>query len=471
MMYLGDTTTKLAGRLHDPGMVFWSGAELQRIILEAMRFWNVLTGFNRKRYTFTMAAQSIPWSCFLDMRAYLPGFALKDAPAGDRTGRDIYNDVQRRLIEPPTPTGGAWTGSDQFTPEEIYYAITHRTTQFLYETGVNAFELQVPYLDTTAGGRIDIQNHIPAGTTPLQILRVVWVTPEGKFIPLTRDDSRAGHLSRGRIQSHPDSYSLITASPTTMHLYPAPTDRGQMNIILSRASSQTFSPIEDFYLDDFETFVLWGAVADLLSKDGQAYDPQRAAVAEQLFRMGVEAVKLTPSVLDVEINGSPVIPTSAYALDYGRPGWDGELGRPEEFALVSPYRYTLCPRPAAATSVTVEYVSPVSLPPADSMQLNMGDEMNEPILSLATFFASFKLGLYEIYNAKRLFDNALQQALVYNRKLDSTSVYKDFIYGVGSEQRRYRPLESGKLAEESLAVDEEMRREVEQERRSRSRGR
>jgi hypothetical protein len=36
----------------------------------------------------------------------------------------------------------------------------------------------------------------------------------------------------------------------------------------------------------------WGLIADLLKKEGEANDPQRAAAAEQQYRLGVQLTRL-----------------------------------------------------------------------------------------------------------------------------------------------------------------------------------
>jgi hypothetical protein len=44
--------------------------------------------------------------------------------------------------------------------------------------------------------------------------------------------------------------------------------------------------------DDFTPFVKYGVLADLFGKTGEAHDPQRSQICQQLFELGIEVARM-----------------------------------------------------------------------------------------------------------------------------------------------------------------------------------
>src|SRR5262245_51909760 len=102
-------------------MVHWSGDELAAYLREALRTWNAWTAHFRDQGSF----QTVMAEPFYDLPTELPtlrGYTV--------TNWALVADLQYALMEPPAP-GGTWTGTDQFTLEQLSNAIQRRRDQFL----------------------------------------------------------------------------------------------------------------------------------------------------------------------------------------------------------------------------------------------------------------------------------------------------------------------------------------------------
>ena len=51
--------------------------------------------------------------------------------------------------------------------------------------------------------------------------------------------------------------------------------------------------------EDFIPFIKYGVLADLFSKSGEAYDPARAVICQQLFELGIEIGRIYVAGIDI----------------------------------------------------------------------------------------------------------------------------------------------------------------------------
>src|SRR5690349_16457050 len=83
----------LATRLQDPQYIHWTSAENTRYVVEALRTWNVWTGYWRT----AGAAIDLPvGTAFVDLTE-----ALADLRPSTVTNWDLVTDLQYTLLEPP----------------------------------------------------------------------------------------------------------------------------------------------------------------------------------------------------------------------------------------------------------------------------------------------------------------------------------------------------------------------------------
>ena len=156
---------QLAARLSDPAKVFFSDDELKTALAEAMRLWNVLTGYWKERVQFSTTAGQ----AFYDIPSVAKDTAGNLARAYTVTDTQLINEMCAHLLEHP-PAGGVWAGTEMFTFDDLVKALERRRNQFLNETGcvVTHFTNNVP---PNTIGRVAFPD------TTVLLRRVAWFRP------------------------------------------------------------------------------------------------------------------------------------------------------------------------------------------------------------------------------------------------------------------------------------------------------
>src|SRR6267154_2448970 len=121
---LSQVRQQLANRLYDSSQVFWSAAELNLYLYEALRTWNALTSYWRNEFTFS-TQPNIAYYDLTDI-ANLPN-TLRPLTIQDT---DLYTLLQYHLLEPAA--WNPWTGvSAQFTADDLLNAVSRRRDEVL----------------------------------------------------------------------------------------------------------------------------------------------------------------------------------------------------------------------------------------------------------------------------------------------------------------------------------------------------
>src|SRR5215469_11372204 len=116
----------LAGRLADPGMVYWADNELKLYLTEALRTWNALTEMWNADLAFT-ATNASSWYNLSTLTGSPRLRTVVDV--------DIYTIMEAHLLEPQT--GGTWTGTSQFTITDLQGALHRRCQEVIQASGCN----------------------------------------------------------------------------------------------------------------------------------------------------------------------------------------------------------------------------------------------------------------------------------------------------------------------------------------------
>ena len=434
--------TQLATRLGDPTKTFWVDAELGRYINEALRTFGAMSAFWRERAQFVTVAATP----FYDLPTQFPTLLPRTL-----TDRDLILDLQYALIE--TPDATLWNGTDMFTLDELAKALERRRNQFLAETA-SVLTRTLPVIGAPAGGRFSLTDSV------VDVRRLSLLDPGGVHHHLWRTDEYAmTAFTQGQwavTPVPPYAYSVLATRPLEVQIAPVPNDTYTADLV-TVDSGATFAPATGATLvgvpDDLAWVLKWGVLADLLGKDGQARDPQRAQFAEQRYRQGVEAANMMATVVMAEINGVPLVMDSLHSLDAYRGEWQDTTGTPDTLAAAGLNLVALSPVPNAVFSVTMDVIRNTPVPVLDADFLQIGREQLDSILDYAEHLAAFKMAGAEFAATVRQSNNFLLATMQYNWRLAAAATYavptRDQVRRELYDRKRTRPATAlGALTEE-----------------------
>lgn len=426
------TQAQLSARLHDSSNLFFTNTgtwpEVTGYLQEALRVWQVLTGYWRDRETFDTVAST----AFYDLEAKIA--TSRDFTITDRV---LVAEMQYHTLEPATPT--AWSGTEMFTLAEFTAALQRRRDQFLVETGC----FLTRATQAVSGSPPASRQSLPA--TTIDVRRVVWYDATPTYTHLWREDEWALTSYTATWDSTtatPYAYSLTSPPPLTIELAPSPSAAGNLEIFSVRtgATLNPATPVKVGIPDDFCWIVKWGALADLLSKDGPARDPARAAYCEQRYRQGVELARHAVCIVQADLDGTKMQVVSVQELDAYAANWQNTTAaEPTVMASLGLNYVGFYPTPDGVYTVTVDVVENAPIPASGDAAIQIGGEELDAIIGYAEHIAMFKVGGPEFEATNTLLENFLNAAMVYGERLGATARYLQPMRDQSSREDFTRP--------------------------------
>lgn len=196
------------------------------------------------------------------------------------TDAAALTEVQGKLLEDATFTSGLWTLA------EAYAYFNERQNRFNRDTKLMLAHADIP----VTAGTVDVT--LPPDWIATQ--RAVWKdTATGVFTPLDRS-SRFAALMGMPTNSLPLKPLLIddqSGGTLTAELFPVPVADGMLRLLYASVLEPlNFDPVTPDVFDvpdDFLPYVMYGVLADMLSKDGRGRDLFRANYCESRYQEGV----------------------------------------------------------------------------------------------------------------------------------------------------------------------------------------
>ena len=421
--------TELAARLSDSSKVFWTDAELKIYIIEALQTWNSLSQFYKDRDSFSTVANQqwyvLTSALALGLRSY------------NVTDLQLLTEIEYQLIEPPS--GATWTGSEMFTVQDILTALQRRRDQFLNETGTVITR-------STQGVSAPTEGRVSLGQGIIDVRRVAWLdTPSSAYSTLWREDVFAlnSFLAgwKATTQPLPKVYSISDDPPLQIQLAPIPSDAGTLEMLtVNTGANLDGSGVLMGIPDDWCHVVKWGALADLLRKDGPARDPARAAYCEQRWAQGIAAAKLPISVIDTYVSDQPVQTESVFDLDVYRANWENATpAQPTLAALAGLNLVAMSPVPNAVYTVTVDLLRNMPTPTADGDFIQVGAEMWDGIVAYAEHIAAWKMAGAEFEATMPNLEQMIKLAMTQNERLRANEAFLEQLSDRAEREAKFRP--------------------------------
>lgn len=425
---------QLANRLYDPGMVFWSDAELKQYIWDALRTWNAHTAFWRDEFTFPFVTGTT-WYDITDLTV-----APNTLRPYTVTAEDLYTLMEYSLLEPAVGSA-AWTGSAQFTVNDLIQAVQRRRDELLSLTSITTTRRTTP----AVAGRISLSDRV------IDVRRLAYL-PDAIFSrsPSTvwPDDAWAEQsFQPGYLQNPPgtpEQYLQTTEPPITFVTDRDPAYGGDYEVLTIDAGPVLVaSGLETLSIPDDWTHVLrWGALADLLNRESNSRDPLRAAYCEQRYRMGIKLLMTAPAILTARIANKQLQIDSVRAADLYDASWQARAAAEPNLLFHSGMNLIAAsPVPDAGPYTgTLTVVENAPLPSADGDPVQVSRDDFECILDLAQHTAAFKQGGAEFISTMPLLMRFLQQTAVYGAKLQEIAEFTSTLQDLSRREVDMNPV-------------------------------
>jgi hypothetical protein len=168
--------------------------------------------------------------------------------------------------------------------------------------------------------------------------------------------------------------------------------------------------------------VKWGALADLLGKDGPARDPFRSRFCEHRYQIGVQYCQAAGVIVAAKIGTTPLHVWGLSELDAFNPTWQSTTSAtPTILATAGLNIVGFYPPPVGATAVTLDVIKNAPIPSAGGDNVQLSRDQLDTILDYAEHLAFFKCGGEEFGETVRQANMFMKQCVTYNERLSASA--------------------------------------------------
>lgn len=406
---------EISSLIDDAANVQWTYAEVRLAVIEAMRYWGVLTNYWKDRGTFS----TVTGQAWYDLAIVLRNGGGELLRKRVVTINDLVVEMQYHCFEHGTGIAGT-AQSGQFSISEMTKAIVRARNRLVADAGLPLNVLPLQPVNTS---RFDL----PQDTA--WIRHGYWVNSGGAYWPLRKLDnwSEESYNPLWTLQpGRPFAYDIANSQPLQVSLYPSPAASGTVEwVIATSAELDPTSATQTLELpDEFTPAVKYAALADLYSMDGEQSDPARAAYAEQRYLQYLPVADNHTSVIYAEINGVPLQTCIISSLDSKYPNWRMTVGKPQlagiDIDLMGFWKVPDAGRTGEGYGVTADVVIPAPIPATDDVYLQIGRELIGLITDYCQHYLSFKLAGDEFAMTLDTYDGFMQAAGRRNKQMQKS---------------------------------------------------
>lgn len=420
---LSEVLTQLQQRLNTDftsTSSLWTQAEAIVYIQQSLRLYNSLTFQQKANFTYNSPDL---WNSL---------GSLAGSPRL-RTLTDDYaiQQMQLMLLEPPSGVG-AWTGTNQFSLEDLTQALETRRDEMIQVSNCN--QGLSAGIATTPNTR---RTYLPDDT--IDVARVRWIPQIGSPVTLYRDDIVASEFYEAPLyqlaHGTPQIYGMSSEPPLAFDVDIPPSQAGTYEAVVLQ-SGAAFHPPASTLLgipDDFVWVLIWGALADLLGRESEATDRQRSEYCLKRYQDGLNLLLKTPWIMLGSVNGVACTVDSIFATDRYMYDWDSTPATFGPCIVTGGIDFLAAPI-NSGIGLTVLGSIPVPVAMDDFVQISRSDF--DILLDFSQSLACFKMAGQEWMQALELEKRAIQACSAENSRLRSFGSFADVLIQRGQEQER-----------------------------------
>jgi hypothetical protein len=387
----------LALRLNDVAQVHWTKAEVNFYIWEALHLWNCLTQCWIQDFTATYTNASLPWQSSGNSQNALVGANPTSPRTQTLNDAYLYTLAEYHLLE--AATGATWTGTPQFTIQDFSQALQRRRDSILQIAGCNIGPFSNSFGLPAGSNRVQLPDSTAQSILDIRRIRFIPAVNQGSPSTLYREDGLAFEYFENAYEQTfgtPMAWDVL-AGPPLFVTFDAnanvPNDLDMLcmisgGLITPPAASPLLMP------DDFYWVLKFGMLADVLSKESESQDLERAAYCEQRYAEGLRLMMEMPWLTQARIDNVPVDTPSVAEADAFDYEWQSNPGAQIEIVRGGIDLFAVSPTIPAATNVgvTLSLVGNAPIPASDGAFIQVSRDVLDVILDEAEHLALFKHG-------------------------------------------------------------------------------
>lgn len=209
--------------------------------------------------------------------------------------QDLLEQMQFAVVEPPD--GGASWPSGLWTRDEVLDNINQRQSKLL-KNALILLTISTPVAVTAAVPLGDNHTLVSLPQDLIRLVGAIWIGANGNIREVMRADTfEADHLMPGWDQGStgidPLVYFEYESGTLQIRIAPPPWQNGTLTFLyVAQGTTMTGDGIAVTVPAELAHVIKYGALADMLSKDGRGKDPTRAQYCEDRFQLGVELARI-----------------------------------------------------------------------------------------------------------------------------------------------------------------------------------
>jgi hypothetical protein len=406
---------------------YWSGAEVDSALNEALLYWGALTSYWRERGSFS-AGNSIP---YYDLSIELPGLRARTYTLGTLT-----QEIQYALQEPASGVSGAGM-TTQFSIDQFVNALIRSRNQFVLDSRL-PYSINSPIpLSSPPAGRTALPDEIAL------IGHASWGDEStGIIYPLRREDGWSEDSANPLWTLEPSipfAYSMAETRPVEIQFYPIPLAAGTLELIAVQTIPMAVADGTLFQVpNEFAFAIKYLALSSLLSTQNEGFDPLRAKYSMERYQQLIAISQSMRSVIRVQVNDRPIPLDTLSNLDAMRPTWRNIPGETNYSACIYDI-LALSNLPNQTIGITCDVVRSAPLPPSDADYIQVGREEISYLMDYVRHILCFKIGGSEFVATMPLYDRFLSAATQRNSLLAIKARYMTPLFGQSAYEESNAP--------------------------------
>ena len=439
----------LSLRLNDVANVFWSKAELNFYVAEALRLWNCLTQQWEQdwatAYTQPNPATLPAWQSTGNSRNALVGSNPTSPRTQTLVDSYVYAIAQCHLLEPVTGSA-TWTGTSQFTLSDFTQALQRRLDAILQASGCNIGPFANNFSVTPGTNRVQLPDSTSQSILDLRRVRVIPAANQGSPYTLFREDGMAFeyfNILGSSDFNAPLSWDVLAGPPLFLTFDENINVPNTLDILAMLSGGLITPPTASPLLipDDFYWVAKFGMMADLLAKDSESTDLERAKYCQQRYEEGLKLMVAMPWMTQAVISGIPVDTPSVAEADSWDYEWQSNPNAQIEIVRGGVDLFAVSPTiPVGATvSVLLKLIGNAPVPTQDSDDVQVSRDVLDALLDEAQHLAMFKCGGAEFASSMVLHQNFIKTAVATNDRLRESGIFATTLRPHVSRQEELQP--------------------------------